>query len=203
MSAKRLDGRRVAILATDGVEQSELTEPRKALDDAGASTTLIAPRGGTIRAYQHDKKGLELEVDVPLPQARVDDYDALLLPGGVMNPDQLRTDAQAVKFVKAFAAAGKPIGAICHGPWMLVEADCVRGRTVTSWPSLKTDLRNAGANWVDREVVVDNGLVTSRKPEDLPAFSTKLIEEIAEGVHPQGGSTRVASENREPVASRR
>ena len=202
MSAKRLDGRRVAILATDGVEQSELTEPRKALDDAGASTTLIAPRGGTIRAYQHDKKGLELEVDVPLPQARVEDYDALLLPGGVMNPDQLRTDAQAVKFVKAFVAAGKPIGAICHGPWMLVEADCVRGRTVTSWPSLKTDLRNAGANWVDRDVVVDNGLVTSRKPEDIPAFSTKLIEEIAEGVHSQG-STRAASENREPVASRR
>ena len=204
MSAKRLEGRRIAILATDGVEQSELTEPRKALDDAGASTTLIAPRGGTIRAWQHDKKSLELEVDVPLPQARVEDYDALLLPGGVQNPDALRTDAGAVKFVKAFAQAGKPIGAICHGPWMLVEADCVKGRTLTSWPSLKTDIRNAGGNWVDREVVVDNGLVTSRNPGDIPAFNARLIEEIGEGAHSPNGSTRTASEStREPVASRR
>jgi deglycase len=132
-------------------------------------------------------------VDVPLPQARVEDYDALLLPGGVMNADLLRTDPQAVKFVKAFAQAGKPIGSICHAPWLLIEADCVRGRTVTSFPSLKTDLRNAGANWVDREVVVDKGLVTSRKPEDIPAFSAKLIEEIAEGVHSPTGATRQAS----------
>ena len=189
MSASRLEGRRVAILATDGVEQSELTEPRKALDHAGASTTLIAPRGGTIRAYQHDKKANELEVDVPLPQARVEDFDALLLPGGVMNADQLRTDPAAVRFAKAFAQANKPIGVICHGSWLLIEADVVRGRTVTSWPSLKTDLRNAGANWVDREVVVDNGLVSSRKPEDIPSFSAKLIEEIAEGVHSTTGSS--------------
>ena len=183
MSQTRLEGRRIAILATDGVEQSELTGPREALDKAGAQTTLISPKGGTIRAYQHDKKGQELTVDTTLAEARAADYDALLLPGGVLNADELRQDPNAVRFVKAFASAGKPIGAICHAGWMLIEADCVRGRTLTSWPSLKTDLRNAGANWVDREVVVDNGIVSSRKPEDIPAFSAKLIEEVSEGVH--------------------
>lgn len=188
MANTRLEGRRIAILATDGVAQSELTGPREALDQAGASTTLISPRGGTIRAYQHDNKGQEFTVDVTLAEARVENYDALVLPGAVVNPDQLRQDAQAIRFVKAFAAAGKPIGAICHAPWLLIEADCVRGRTVTSWPSLKTDLRNAGANWVDREVVADQGLVTSRKPEDIPAFSAKLIEVISEGVHAHAGA---------------
>jgi protease I len=188
MAHPRLEGRRIAILATDGVEQSELTGPREALDQAGATTTLVAPKGGTIRAFQHDKKGQEFSVDLTLAEARVDDFDALLLPGGVMNPDQLRQDPQAVRFVKAFAAAGKPIGAICHAPWLLIEADIVRGRTITSFPSLKTDVRNAGATWVDREVVVDQGLVTSRKPEDIPAFSAKLIEEISEGVHAHAGA---------------
>jgi protease I len=188
MAHTRLEGHRIAILATDGVEQTELTGPREALDKAGAATTLVSPRGGTIRADQHDKKGQEFDVDITVAEARVEDYDALVLPGGVMNGDQLRQDAQAVKFVKAFASAGKPIGAICHAQWLLIEADCVRGRTVTSWPSLKTDLRNAGANWVDREVVTDNGLVTSRKPEDIPAFSSKLIEEISEGVHAHAGA---------------
>lgn len=188
MAHSKLEGRRIAILATDGVEQGELTGPREALDKAGATTTLVAPKGGTIRAFQHDKKGQELTVDLTLAEARAEDFDALLIPGGVMNPDQLRQDAQAVRFVKAFATAGKPIGAICHGPWLLIEADCVRGRTVTSWPSLKTDLRNAGANWVDRDVVVDQGLVTSRKPEDIPAFSSRLIEEISEGVHAHAGA---------------
>ena len=188
MSHTRLEGRRIAILATDGVEQSELTGPRDALDKAGASTTLIAPKGGAIRAYQHDKKGQELTVDQVLADARAGDYDALLLPGGVLNADELRQDPNAVRFVKGFASAGKPIGAICHAGWMLIEADCARGRTLTSWPSLKTDLRNAGANWVDREVVVDQGLVTSRKPEDIPAFSAKLIEEISEGVHAHAGA---------------
>ena len=175
MAQTRLEGRRVAILATDGVEQSELTGPREALDRAGAQTTLVSPRGGTIRAYQHDKKGQELTVDVTLAEARAEDFDALVIPGGVMNPDQLRQDPQAVRFVKAFASAGKPIGAICHAPWLLIEADCVRGRTVTSFPSLKTDLRNAGAEWVDEEAVTDGNLVSSRKPDDIPAFNRAMI----------------------------
>jgi protease I len=183
MAAKQLNGKRVAILATDGVEQVELTEPRKALDEAGARTSLVSPKPDKIRAWQHTEWGDELRVDVPLEQARPDDYDALLLPGGVINPDKLRMDERAVRFVKSFFQAGKPVAAICHGPWMLVEADVVRGRTVTSWPSLHTDLRNAGADWVDREVVTDEGLVTSRKPDDIPAFNKKIIEEFAEGVH--------------------
>jgi len=183
VATTKLNGKRVAILATDGVEQVELTEPRKALDDAGAKTELVSPKRDKIKGWQHDHWGDELKVDVPLEQARADNYDALLLPGGVMNPDHLRQDQKAVQFVKSFFQAGKPVAAICHGPWMLVEADVVRGRTVTSWPSLKTDLRNAGADWVDREVATDEGLVTSRKPDDIPAFNKKIIEEIAEGVH--------------------
>lgn len=171
-----LQGKRVAILATDGFEQAELLEPQKALQGAGAKTTIVSPHEGNITAW-HDKQwGTSVPVDVPLAAARVDQFDALLLPGGVMNPDKLRMDPAAVKFVKAFVDAGKPVAAICHGPWTLVEADAVRGRKLTSWPSLKTDIRNAGGNWTDEEVVVDKGLVTSRKPADLPAFNREMIQ---------------------------
>jgi len=179
----QLDGKRVAILVTDGFEQVEMTEPRKAMDGAGAQTDLVSPARGKVKGWQHTKWGDEFPVEVPLEQANPDDYDALVLPGGVMNPDKLRMNEDAVHFVRAFFDAGKPVAAICHGPWTLIEADVVRGRTLTSWPSLQTDLRNAGANWVDREVVTDNGLVTSRKPDDLPAFNRKMIEEFAEGAH--------------------
>jgi protease I len=179
----QLNGKRVAILVTDGFEQVEMTEPRKALEDAGARTDLVSPARGKVKGWQHTKWGDEFPVDVPLDAARPDDYDALVLPGGVMNPDKLRMNDAAVHFVRAFFEEGKPVAAICHGPWTLIEADVVRGRTMTSWPSLQTDLKNAGANWVDREVVTDNGLVTSRKPDDLPAFNRKMIEEFGEGVH--------------------
>ena len=182
-SSQKLSGKRVAILATDGVEQVELAEPRAALDEAGAKTTLIAPKAGKIKGWQHDHWGEEFPVDLTLDRASPDDFDALMLPGGVMNPDRLRMDDRAVKFVKAMADAGKPIAAICHGPWMLVEADVVRHRSVTSWPSLETDLRNAGADWSNQEVVTDMGIVTSRKPDDIPAFNRKMVEEFAEGVH--------------------
>ena len=183
MATNKLTGKRVAILATDGVEQVELTEPRKALDEAGAKTTLVSPKSGKIKGWQHDHWGEELKVDVALESANADTFDALLLPGGVMNPDQLRMNKQAVQFVRSFFESGKPVAAICHAPWMLVEADVVSGRSVTSWPSLQTDLRNAGADWVNREVVTDQGLVTSRKPDDIPAFNRKMIEEFAEGEH--------------------
>lgn len=183
MAANNLNGKRVAILATDGVEQVELTEPRKALDQAGAKTVVVSPKSGKIKGWQHDHWGDEIPVDQSLESANAETFDALLLPGGVMNPDHLRQNKQAVQFVKRFFEAGKPVAAICHGPWLLVEADVVRGRTVTSWPSLQTDLRNAGADWVDREVATDEGLVTSRKPDDIPAFSKKMIEEFAEGMH--------------------
>ena len=182
-AGQKLAGKHVAILATDGVEQVELAEPREALDDAGATTTLIAPKAGKIKAWQHDHWGDDLTVDLALDQARPDDFDALMLPGGVMNPDRLRMDQRAVNFVRAMFNAGKPVAAICHGPWLLVEADVVRNRSLTSWPSLKTDLRNAGADWSDQEVVTDMGLVTSRKPDDIPAFNRKMLEEFAEGVH--------------------
>lgn len=178
-----LKGKKVAILVEKGFEQVELTEPRQALADAGAETHLISPQEGRVRAWNHTDWGDEFEVGVPLAQARAADYHALLLPGGVMNPDRLRMNEQAVSFVRAFFEDGRPVAAICHGPWVLVEADVVRGRTVTSYPSLKTDLRNAGAEWVDREVVVDQGLVTSRNPDDIPAFNAKMVEEIAEGRH--------------------
>ncbi len=181
--AGQLNGKRVAILATTGVEQVELEEPRRALENAGAETQLISPADRAVRAWQHDHWGDEIPVDVPLTDADANDYDALLIPGGVMNPDRLRMDERAVGLVRAFFEQEKPVAVICHGPWMLVEADVVRGRQVTSWPSLRTDLRNAGANWVDREVVVDQGLVTSRKPDDIPAFNAKMIEEFAEGRH--------------------
>ena len=184
MAAEReLQGKRVAILATDGVEQVELTEPRKALDDAGAYTVVVSPKRGKIKGWQHDHWGDEILVDEELDTARADDFDALMLPGGVMNPDRLRQNERAVQFVRRFFELGKPVAAICHAPWMLVEAGVVKGKTVTSWPSLRTDIENAGGDWVDREVVTDEGLVTSRKPEDIPAFNRKMLEEFAEGVH--------------------
>jgi protease I len=184
-----LTGRKVAILVTDGFEQVELTEPRNALDQEGAQTVLISPSPGKVKGWNHRQWGDEFPVDVPLEQADPTVYDALLLPGGVMNPDRLRTNARAVAFARAFVDARKPIASICHGPWMLVEADAVRGRTLTSWPSLQTDIRNAGGRWVDQEVVVDQGLVTSRKPDDIPAFNAKMIEEFREGKH---GARRAA-----------
>ncbi len=173
-----LKGKKVAILATKGFEQAELTVPKRALEEAGAETFVVSPESGRIRGWDMTDWGRSVRVDLPLHEADADEFDALMLPGGVMNPDHLRMNPKAVEFVKQFFTEGKPVGAICHAPWMLVEAGVVRGRTLTSWPSVKTDLTNAGAHWVDREVVVDNGLVTSRKPDDLPAFCPKLIDEI-------------------------
>ncbi|MBN8726268.1 MAG: type 1 glutamine amidotransferase [Xanthomonadales bacterium] len=178
-----LSGKTVAILATDGVEQVELTEPRQALEDAGAATRLLSIKEGEIQGMNHDQRGDRLKVDGQVADARVDEFDALLLPGGVANPDKLRTDQAAVDFVRDFARSGKPIGVICHGPWTMIEADVVRGRRMTSWPSVRTDLRNAGAEVVDEEVVTDQGIVSSRKPADLPAFCRKIVEEFAEGRH--------------------
>lgn len=182
---QKLNGLKVAILVTDGFEQVELTEPKKALEEAGAETQIVSPEKGRVEGWNHFDAGDMFTVDVALDEADAGGYDALLLPGGVANPDQLRMNPKAVEFVKAFFDAGKPIAAICHGPWTLIEAGAVKGRTLTSWPSLKTDLRNAGAEWVDEEVVADNGLVTSRKPQDIPAFNQKMIEEFAEGRHRQ------------------
>lgn len=185
--SKKLENRTVAILATDGVEQVELTEPRKAVEDAGATVRLLSIKDGEIQAMNHDKPGDKLKVDGLVADASVDEYDALILPGGVANPDTLRTDEAAVGFVREFARSGKPIGVICHGPWVMIEADVVRGRRMTSWPSVRTDLRNAGAEVVDEEVVTDKGLVSSRKPDDLPAFCRKIVEEFAEGRHAPRG----------------
>lgn len=184
--AKDLNNMKVAILVADGFEQQEMTEPRKALDDAGATTQIVSPNEGEVQGWKHFDHADKFPVDVPLNQANSDDFDALLLPGGVANPDQLRMKPEAVQFVKSFFDAGKPVAVICHGPWTLVEAGVVKGRTITSWPSVKTDLINAGANWVDEEVVVDNGLVSSRKPDDIPAFNRKMLEEFAEGTHSRG-----------------
>jgi len=178
-----LSGKRVAILVADGFEQVELDQPRAALDQAGALTQVVSPAEGQAKGMHHDKPAEGVDVDVSLENARPDDYDALLLPGGVMNPDALRQEKKAVEFVRAFFQAGKPVAAICHGPQVLIEADVVRGRKLTSYPSVQTDLRNAGAEWVDEEVVVDNGLVTSRTPDDIPRFNEKMLEEIAEGIH--------------------
>ncbi len=192
MASTQLDGKTVAFLtAQEGIEEVELTEPWKAIKDAGATPKLIAPENGEVQALNHLDKSSTYTVDQSLEDADPDDYDALVLPGGVANPDQLRTDERAIQFVQQIFAAGKSVGVICHGPWTLVEADLVRGRKLTSWPSLQTDIRNAGGEWVDEEVVVDEGLVSSRKPDDLPAFCAKIIEEFAEGRHQtaQAGAT--------------
>lgn len=175
MDKTRLDGKRIAILATNGVEQVELLQPREALDQVGASTRVIAPEPGVIQGWNHDQRGDRIPVDATIGQVSPHDFDALLLPGGVQNPDYLRQNADAVQFVRMFAANQKPIAAICHGPWMLVEAGAVKGKKLTSWPSLKTDITNAGGVWTDQPVVVDEGLITSRKPDDIPVFNEKMI----------------------------
>jgi len=183
--ADKLQGKRVAFLATDMVEQIELTEPWKAVKDAGGTPELVSLKEGEIQGFNHYDKADTFKVDRTVEEARAEDYDALVIPGGVGNPDTMRTDENAVQLVRDFFEQGKPVGVICHGPWMLVEAGVVRGRKVTSWPSLQTDIRNAGGDWVDQEVVVDDGLVTSRKPDDLPAFNEKIVEEFCEGRHEQ------------------
>lgn len=191
--SNELSGKRIAILVADGFEQVEMTDPRKALDDAGAKTEIVSPMHGEVQGWNHHEKGKKFHVDVELNSADPHNYDALLLPGGVINPDYLRTIPLAVQFVRTFIDDQKPVAAICHGPWMLVEADVVRGRTVTSWPSVKTDLRNSGARWVDEEVVVDNGIVTSRKPGDIPMFNRKMIAEFHVRAHmrePVGAHSR-------------
>ena len=187
--ANELQGRKIAFLATDGVEQVELTEPLKAMKEAGAEAHLISIKPGQIQGFNHLDKGDTFPVDKTASEVSASDYDALVLPGGVANPDELRTNKDAVRFVREFFDQGKPVAAICHGPWTLVEADVVRGRTLTSWPSVQTDIRNAGGTWVDEEVHTDQGLVTSRKPADLPAFCRKMIEEFREGVHAQPAAT--------------
>lgn len=188
-----LTGLKVAILVADGFEQVELKQPQQALEQAGAQTQIVSPADQEVQGWNHFDEGERFPVDVPLAQARAADFDALLLPGGVANPDQLRMQPQAVQFVKDFFSANKPIAVICHGPWTLIEAGAVKGRTITSWPSLKTDLINAGAKWVDQEVVTDNGLISSRKPDDIPAFNQKMIEEFAKGRQRQQRSAGTSS----------
>jgi deglycase len=181
--ANELEGKKVAILVTDGFEQVEMTKPRQALDDAGAETQIVSVKSGKIQGMNHADKGDKFDVDITLEEARPQDFDALMIPGGLMNPDTLRSTPEALEFTRHFFNEGKPVAAICHGPWVLIDAGLVRGRRLTSWPAIKTDVRNAGGNWVDQEVVVDNGLVTSRKPDDIPAFNKKMIEEFCEGRH--------------------
>lgn len=178
-----LNNRRVAILTEEGFEQVELTSPKQALEEAGAKVDVVSPKTGKIKAWDKTDWGIEIDVDINLSDASPDDYDALVLPGGVLNPDKLRQNKEAVAFVSAFLDEGKPVAAICHGPQMLIETGMIGGRTLTSYPSLETDLKNAGAHWIDQEVVVDNGLITSRRPDDLDAFNRKAIEEIGEGTH--------------------
>ncbi len=194
--AEDLKGKKIAFLvAQEGVEEVELTEPWKAVEQAGGAPRLIAPEKGEVQTFNHLDKSDTYRVDETLDEADPSDYAGVVLPGGVANPDQLRTEPKAVEFLQRMFAEGKPAGVICHGPWTLVEADLVRGRTITSWPSLQTDIRNAGGNWVDEEVVVDQGLVSSRNPDDLPAFCAKLVEELAEGEHDvaQAGATAQAA----------
>src|SRR5438128_11197538 len=179
----KLAGKKVAILVADGFEQVEMTEPREALENAGAETRIVSPRSGQIQGMHHADKGDKFDVDLTLEEARPEEFDALMIPGGLMNPDQLRSTPEALEFVRHFFSEGKPVAAICHGPWVLIDAGVVRGRTLTSWPAIKTDVRNAGGNWVNEEVVVDNGLVNSRKPDDIPACNKKKIEEFCEGKH--------------------
>jgi protease I len=178
-----LKGKKIAILATDGFEQSELMEPRKALDAAGAQTEVVSPNAGKIKGWDHTDWGQSVKVDKTLENANAQDYDGLILPGGVINPDHLRMNPKAVSFVRQFASAGKTVAAICHGPWTLMETGALSGRKVTSWPSLKTDLKNAGAHWVDREVVTDGQFITSRKPDDIPSFNRAVIESVAQHDH--------------------
>lgn len=180
-----LKGKKIAFLvAQEGVEEVELTKPWEAVEHAGATPELVAPQSGEVQAFKHLDKGSTFQVDKTLSEAHAREYDGVVLPGGVANPDQLRTDKRAIEFMREAVSEGKPVGVICHGPWTLVEADLVRGRRLTSWPSLRTDIRNAGGDWVDEQVVVDQGLVSSRKPDDLPAFCSKIVEEFAEGRHP-------------------
>ena len=190
--ANTLKGKTIAILATDGFEQSELIEPKQALEEAGARTQVVSPTENKIKGWNHKEWGEEVSVDVPLKSADASKYDALVLPGGVMNPDQLRMNPDAVRFVKDFFDQRKPVAAICHGPWMLVETGAVQGRTVTSWPSLKTDIRNAGGTWVDEEVTVGNGVVTSRKPGDIPAFNREMINLFAQGTSSAASEKKAA-----------
>jgi protease I len=181
--AGKLTDRKVAILAADGFEEVELTKPRAALEEAGATTSVVSIEPGRIQGMNHADKGKTIAVDQTLGDATPENFDALLIPGGLMNPDTLRSSEKALEFVRHFFREGKPVAAICHAPWVLIDANVVRGRTLTSWPAIKTDVRNAGGNWVDHEVVVDNGLVTSRQPDDIPAFNEKMIEEFCEGRH--------------------
>jgi deglycase len=183
-----LSGKKIAVLATDGFEQVELTEPVKALKEAGAEVQVVAPKSGTIQGFKHHDKADKIPVDATLDSVDAGRYDGLVLPGGVINPDALRLEPKAIAFIHQFVQAKKPIAAICHGPWTLIDAGGAKGRTMTSWPSLKTDLTNAGAHWVDKPVVTDKGLVTSRKPDDLPDFCRKMIEEFAEGRHLRAAS---------------
>ena len=181
--ARKLDGKKVAILVTDGFEQVELTKPREALDQAGAETKIVSLKSGKIQGMNHADKGDKFDVDLTLDEARPEEFDALMIPGGLMNPDALRSNDDALEFTRHFFREGKPVAAICHAPWVLIDAGVVRGRTLTSWPAIKNDVKNAGGKWVNEEFVVDNGLVTSRKPDDIPAFNKKMIEEFCEGRH--------------------
>ena len=181
--ARKLEGKKVAILVADGFEQVEMTKPREALDEAGAETKIVSLKSGKIQGMHHAEKGDKFDVDLTVDQAQPEDFDALMIPGGLMNPDALRASDDALEFTRHFFEAGKPAAAICHGPWVLIDAGVVRGRTLTSWPNIQTDVKNAGGKWVNEEVVVDNGLVTSRKPDDIPAFNRKMIEEFCEGKH--------------------
>jgi protease I len=183
--SQELLNKHVAILAADGFEQAELEKPKQALEEAGATVSIVSPNDEKIQGMRHADKGDQFDVDLPLKNAKPEDFDALMIPGGLMNPDTLRSTPEALQFTNAFFAAGKPVAAICHGPWVLIDAGVVAGRTLTSWPAIQTDVRNAGGHWVNEEVVVDNGLVTSRKPDDIPAFNRKMIEEFAEGIHPR------------------
>jgi protease I len=191
--ANELQGKKIAFLAADGVEQVELTEPWKAVEQAGGEPELLSVEKGEIQGFEHLDKGASFKVDKAVAEADPADYEGLVLPGGVANPDFLRTDKNAVGFIKRFFEQGKPVGVICHGPWTLVEAGIAKGRTITSWPSLRTDIENAGGKWVDKEVVVDAGLVSSRKPDDLPAFCAKIVEEFGEGVHEEQAAKTTAA----------
>src|SRR6266700_3598726 len=183
LMARKLDGKKVAILVADGFEQVEMTKPREALDEAGAETKIVSLKSGKIQGMHHADNGDKFDVDLTLGEARPEEFDALMIPGGLMNPDDLRSNDHALEFTRHFFREGKPLAAICHGPWILIDADVVRGRVLTSWPAIRTDVKNAGGKWVNEEVVVDNGLVTSRKPDDIPAFNQKMIEEFCEGRH--------------------